>query len=203
VRTLKLLTAALLALALFVVAGAAVAYATIPLGNTRRPTFDVIIVLGYPTNPDGGPSPVERARVMEGIREYRRGKAPALIMTGGAAHNEHIEADAMADFAIAQGVPAGAILREERAQNTIQNAWYSVRIMQARQWKSAEVVSSESHLPRASLIFARFPIEYAMHGAPNPPETSWLYDCGAFVYEARSTARIRLFGFTANSWLPQ
>ncbi|HWD98238.1 MAG TPA: hypothetical protein VG345_04360, partial [Bryobacteraceae bacterium] len=60
-----------------------------------------------------------------------------------------------------------------------------------------------SHLPRASLIFARFPIEYAMHGAPNPPETSWLYDCGAFVYEARSTARIRLFGFTANSWLPQ
>jgi uncharacterized SAM-binding protein YcdF (DUF218 family) len=124
-------------------------------------------------------------------------------MTGGAAHNEHIEADAMADFAIAQGVPAGAVFREERAQNTIQNAWYSVRIMQARHWKSAEVVSSESHLPRASLIFARFPIEYAMHGAPNPPEAGWLYDCGAFVYEARSTARIRLFGFTANQHLPR
>jgi uncharacterized SAM-binding protein YcdF (DUF218 family) len=203
VRTLKLPLALLLAVALVMVAGAAVAYATVPRGNISRPTFDVIIVLGYPTNPDGRASPVERARVMEGIREYRRGKAPVLIMTGGAAHNEHIEADAMANFAIAQGIPAGAILREEKAQNTIQNAWYSVRIMQAHHWNSAEVVSSESHLPRASLIFARFPVEYAMHGAPNPPEAGWLYNCGAFIYEARSTARIRLFGFTASPYLPR
>jgi uncharacterized SAM-binding protein YcdF (DUF218 family) len=202
VRTVKLLLATLLALALLVVAGAAFAYATTPLSNTRRPIFDVIIVLGYPTNPDGSPSPVERARVTEGVREYRRGKAPALIMTGGAAHNDHIEADAMADLAIARGVPAGAVLREEKARNTIQNAWYSLRLMQARHWKSAEIVSSQSHLPRASLVFARFPIEYAMHGAPNPPEAGWLYNGGAFVYEARNTARIRLFGFTASPYLP-
>jgi uncharacterized SAM-binding protein YcdF (DUF218 family) len=201
-RAIKLLFVVLLAIGFVLLAGAAVVYATVPLGNTNRATFDVIIVLGYPANPDGSASPVERARVMEGVREYRRGKAPAMIMTGGAAHNQHIEADVMADFAITQGVPAGAILREEQARNTIQNAWYSVEMMEEHNWKSAEVVSSRSHLPRASLIFARFPVQYEMHGAPSREETGWVYDCAAFVNEARSTARIRLFGFTPSPYLP-
>ena len=201
-RTIKLLFAVLLAIGFVLLASAAVAYETVPLGNTNRVTFDVIIVLGYPANPDGSASSVERARVMEGVREYRRGKAPAMIMTGGAAHNQHIEADAMADFAITQGVPAGAILREEQARNTIQNAWYSVQMMEAHNWKSAEVVSSRSHLPRASLIFARFPVQYEMHGAPSREETGWVYDCAAFVHEAQSTTRIRLFGFTPSPYLP-
>jgi len=200
--TMKLLFTVLLAVAALMLAGAAVAYATIPLSNTHRSTFDVIIVLGYPTNPDGSASPVEQARVMEGVREYRRGKAPVLIMTGGAAHNKHIEANAMADYAIAQGVPARAILREQSAQNTVQNAWYSVEMMQDHQWKSAEVVSSPSHLPRASLIFARFPVEYTMHAAPNPAGIGWFYDCAAVVSEARSTAQIRVFGFMPNPYLP-
>ena len=200
--TMKALVTVLLAIAVLTLAGGAVAYATIPLSNTNQHAFDVIIVLGYPTNSDGSASPVERMRVLEGVREYRRGKAPALIMTGGAAHNKYIEAATMADYAIAQGVPARAILREEKAQNTIQNAWYSVQMMQAHGWRSAEVVSSRSHLPRASLIFARFPVEYAMHGAPNTDGIGWFYDCAAFVSEARSTARIQLFGFIPTPYLP-
>jgi uncharacterized SAM-binding protein YcdF (DUF218 family) len=200
--TMKALFTVVLAIAVLTLAGGAIVYTTIPLSNTHTPRFDVIVVLGYPTNSDGSASPVERARVMEGVREYRRGKAPALIMTGGAAHNAHIEADAMADLAIAQGVPASAILREEKAQNTVQNAWYSVQMMQAHGWRSVEVVSSRSHLPRASLIFARFPVEYATHGAPDADGMGWLYDCASFVSEARSTARIQMFGFTPTPYLP-
>ncbi len=201
-RTLKLLVAALLALTLLVVAGGTIVYETIPLSNTQRARFDAIIVLGYPTNPDGSPSPIQRTRVMEGVREYRRGIAAALIMTGGAAHNGYVEADAMAELAIAQGIPANVVLREKQAKDTVQNAYYSVAIMQAHQWKSAEVVSSQSHLPRASLIFARFPVRYSMHGAPDPPETGWVSDWAAFIYEARNTGRIRLFGFTPTRYLP-
>jgi uncharacterized SAM-binding protein YcdF (DUF218 family) len=193
----------LILLILVVVAGAgALVYTTIPLENTQQTHFDVIIVLGYPANADGTPSAVQRARVMEGVREYQRGVAPALIMTGGAAHNDHVEAVVMADFATCQGVPATAILREERAHDTIQNAYYSMQLMQARGWKSAEVVSSRSHLARASLIFRRFPIQYKMHGAPNPPEMGWLYNSAVYVYEARNTDRIRLFGFKPNHYLP-
>ena len=200
-RTSWLLSGIFLMVALILVAGVLL-YRTIPLGNTQRARFDVIIVLGYPANPDGSASPVERARVMEGLWEYRRGVAPALIMTGGAAHNEHVEADAMADFALSQGIPATGIVREKRAHDTIQNAYYSVRLMQAHGWSSAEVVSSRSHLPRASLIFARFPIQYRMQGAPRSPEVGWLYDRATFVYEARYADTIRLFGFRPNRYLP-
>ena len=191
-----------LSILVVVAAAGALVYTTIPLENTQRTHFDAIIVLGYPANADGTPSPVERARVLEGVREYRRGIAPALIMTGGSAHNQHVEADVMADFAIKQGVPATAVLREEQAHDTIQNAYYSMQLMQSHGWKSAEVVSSRSHLPRASLIFTRFPLDYRMHGAPNPPETGWLYSSAVYVYEARNTDRIRLVGFKPNRFLP-
>jgi uncharacterized SAM-binding protein YcdF (DUF218 family) len=201
-RWLRRLLWTILSILVAVLGIGALVYTTIPLENTQQTHFDAIIVLGYPANADGTPSPVERARVLEGVSEYRHGVAPALIMTGGSAHNEHVEADVMADFALTQGVPATAILREEQAHDTIQNAYYSMRLMQSHGWKSAEVVSSRSHLPRASLIFTRFPLQYRMRGAPNPPETGWLYTCAVYVYEARNTDRIRLFGFKPNRYLP-
>lgn len=178
-------------------------YGTVPFGNTQEQRFDVIIVLGFPANPDGTPSPIEKARVMEGVREYQRGVAPMLLMTGGAAHNQHTEAEVMADFAHSQGVPSEAIVRENQALNTIQNAYYSVEIMKTRGWKSAEVVSSPSHIRRASLIFTRFPIRYRVHGAPHPPEVGLLFDTAAYIREIQSTDRIRLLGFTPDRFIPR
>src|ERR1700723_1079162 len=106
--------------------------------------FDPIIVLGTPAEPDGTPSPEQRKRALEGIREYKAGVAPNLIFTGGPAHNQYVEAHVMTTLALAQGVPSNAILEEGRAQNTIQNIFYSQRIMAAHHWNSAEVVSSPS-----------------------------------------------------------
>jgi uncharacterized SAM-binding protein YcdF (DUF218 family) len=119
-------------LALIVILGAIAVYETVPLGNTAQTHFDTIIVLGYPANPDGTPSPVQRERVLEGVREYRSGLAPKLIMTGGPAHNHFVEAEAMASLAKAQGVPSTVIFEEKRAQDTIQNAYYSIQIMSKR-----------------------------------------------------------------------
>ena len=177
-------------------------YCTIPSGNTKRSHFDTIIVLGSPTNQNGTASPVGRARVLEGVREYQRGVAPTLIMTGGRAHNQYVEEEAMADFAVAQGVPSGSIVREGQAHDTIQNAYYSVQLMQARGWTSAEVVSSPSHLARASLIFERFPIEFRTHAAPDAPEMGRLYPMAAYVREIEYTDTLRLFGFKPNRFLP-
>ena len=50
--------------------------------------------------------------------------------------------------------------------DTIQNACYAVRIMKAHGWRSAEVVSSASHLPRAGIIFSELPLEWRTHAAP-------------------------------------
>jgi uncharacterized SAM-binding protein YcdF (DUF218 family) len=80
----------------------------------------------------------------------------------------------MARTAEAQGVPASSIVVEPQALDTIQNACYSARIMKAHGWRSAEVISNASHLPRAGLIFSRLPIDWRVHAAPplEPESTS-------------------------------
>jgi len=137
-----------------------------PVSNTALTRFDAIIVLGTPADDDGNPTPTQLARVNEGVHEYERGVAPRLILTGGAAHNKFTEARVMAQTAHAEGVPADSIFVEPKAMDTIQNACYTVRIMKAHGWRSAEVISSASHLPRAGLIFSRLPLEWRTHAAP-------------------------------------
>jgi uncharacterized SAM-binding protein YcdF (DUF218 family) len=167
-------------------AWAAIARATAPKSNTRLTHFDAIIVLGSPADADGNPSPHQLSRVTEAVHEYERGVAPRLIVTGGAAYNRFVEAEVMARTAHAQGVPESAIFVEGQAQNTIQNACYSFRIMKNHGWRSAEVVSSPSHLPRAGMIFSRLPVEWRTHAAPMlGPEASTLSE----LVEVAKTAR--------------
>jgi uncharacterized SAM-binding protein YcdF (DUF218 family) len=137
-----------------------------PTSNTSLSRFDAIIVLGTPADSDGNPSPELLARVTEGVHEYEQGVASHLILSGNAAHNQFVEARVMAATAHAQGIPELAIFEEPQANDTIQNACYSVRIMKAHGWRSAEVVSSASHLPRAGIIFNEFPLEWRTHAAP-------------------------------------
>ncbi len=138
-----------------------------PQSNTARDTFDAIIVLGYPADADGNPTPIQLARVTEAVQEYERGIAPRLIVTGSAVANHYVEAQVMARTAEAQGVPASNVFIEPNARDTIQNACYSVGLMKAHGWISAEIVSSPGHLPRAGLIFSRLPIEWRVHAAPS------------------------------------
>src|ERR1700733_13892397 len=153
-RSLRKILVIVLVVVLVVIIAAAFVYRNIPNHNTKLTHFDTLIVLGNPAEADGTPSPEQRERTLEGVREYKAGVAPHLIFTGGAAHNRFVEADVMKALAVAQGVPASDITVEEQAQNTIQNIYYSERIMEAHHWKSAEVISSPSRLPRAGLILA-------------------------------------------------
>jgi uncharacterized SAM-binding protein YcdF (DUF218 family) len=137
-----------------------------PTSNTSLAHLDAIIVLGHPADSDGNPSPEQLARVTEAVREYERGVASRLIMTGGMTRGQFVEARVMARTAEAQGIPASAILVEPEARNTMQNACYAVRIMKAHGWRSAEVVSSAYHLQRAGLIFSQLPLEWRTHSAP-------------------------------------
>lgn len=144
-----------------------------PTSNTSLNRFDTIVVLGNPADADGNPSPTQLARVTEAVHEYERGVAPRMIVTGGAVANDHVEAQVMARTAEAQGVPASAVVTEPDARDTIQNACFATRIMQAHGWTSAEVVSSSYQLPRAGVIFNRLPILWRSHASPalRPPST--------------------------------
>ena len=184
-------------------------YFTLPTNDTAATHFDTIIVLGTPARPDGTPSPEQRERVLEGVREYRAGIAPHIIMTGGAAHNHFVEADVMAAFARTQGVPADAILEEGQAHDTIQNIYYSAQIMHNHGWNSAEIVSSPYHLGRAALIAEAFDsrqpalrIDWRTHAARWPAE----YGIGSKIVldsvEAWRCLYIRTHGFPNSRFLP-
>jgi uncharacterized SAM-binding protein YcdF (DUF218 family) len=173
-----------------------------PHGNTKATRFDAIIVLGSPADDDGNPTPTQISRVSEAVHEYERGIAPRIILTGGAAHNNFVEADVMAKVAEAQGIPASAIFIETNAKDTIQNACYSARIMQQHDWRSAEVISNPSHLPRAGLIFDRLPIEWRTHPAlPQSPEASTIESAAGSI-ELLKTLRFLLYARWTESCAP-
>jgi uncharacterized SAM-binding protein YcdF (DUF218 family) len=177
-----------LAAVLALLLSAALARKLARLSNTDRQTFDAIVVLGTPADSDGNPTPQMLDRVTEAVHEYDRGVAPRLIVSGGAAHNRFVEADVMARVAEAQGVPPSAIFAEEKAQDTIQNACYSAHILKEHGWRSVEVVTSPSHVPRAALIFSRLPLQWRVHAAPGNATPGYYSHASQWV-EVIKTAR--------------
>ncbi|MGD0444434.1 MAG: YdcF family protein [Edaphobacter sp.] len=201
-KPLRKLLAIALALFAMTIVAATIVYRNIRATNSNLTHFDTIIVLGTPANPDGTPSPEQRERTFEGIREYKADVAPTLIFSGGPAHNQYVEAHVMATLALAQGVPPDAILEEGRAQNTIQNIFYSQRIMAEHNWTSAEIVSSPSHLPRAALILEHYAFNWRTHPAPWPSEYGFWQRAAHYSVEAESCLKLRIFGFPATRFLP-
>ncbi|MGO4209516.1 YdcF family protein [Terriglobus sp. 2YAB30_2] len=202
-RTLKWIGLVLLLVAVVILGGLEIAHWTLPNANTQQAKFDAIVVLGTPSKDDGTPSPEQRERVLEGVRQWKAGIAPVIIMTGGAAHNRFVEAHSMAVYAEQQGVPESAVIEEGKAQNTVQNIYYSNEIMQQHGWHSAEVVSSKSHLPRAGMILSHFPLEWKTDGAAKPAEYGWWREALFEFNEAQYCWTLRRKGFPKSKFLPQ
>lgn len=184
-------------------------FATIPRHNTAATHFDAIVVLGTPSRLDGTPSPEQRERVLEGVREYKACVAPHLIMTGGPAHNHFVEAHTMAQFAASQGVPPSDILEESQAQNTVQNIYYSAVIMHQHGWSSAEVVSSPYHLGRTALILMAFNqrqpqlnFDWKTHPSLWPKEYAIYHKIVLYTVESWRCLQLRFGGFPSSRFLP-
>ncbi len=155
--------------------------------NHGKERFDVIVVLGAAVGPAGGPSAALRRRVAEGVRRLEAGAAPVLLLSGGkgggAGSGVPAEAEVMRDLALAAGVAAGVaearLVLETDSRSTLENARHSARIMAARGWSSALVVTDTVHLPRALLAFRAAGIEAhgaaAKGGARDEPAWTWPY----------------------------
>src|SRR3569832_1295212 len=189
---MKILLRTLVAVMVVAVAAIVVLYLTAPSADTDKTHFDAIIVLGYPAKADGAPEPKKQTRKQKTKHKNKTNDAAHIIMTGGAAHNKFIEADVMARLAQANGVPASAILHERAARNTIENAGYSVMIMQEQGWRSAVVITTPAHGPRSGVIFSVYSIAWRTHAAPWLAEYTFLDKAVRYGYEAQATARLRL-----------
>ena len=193
---------AVLLIGVVLVGWAVIARKMAPMANTTRDHFDVILVLGTPADSDGNPTPDQLARVTEAVREYERGVASHIVLSGGASHNEFVEADVMARVAAAQGIPPSAIFVETKSKDTIQNACFSARLMKNHGWKSAEVISSGIHLPRVSMILSRTSLEWRLHAAA-PLDPGDAASAGPKAFEILKTIRYLMYANWAERCDPE
>jgi len=80
-------------------------------------------------------------------------KIKRILISSGAGIEHHSEARQTADRLIAWGVPATALVIEEKSQNTIQNAQFSQPLIEGSDTSPSLLVTSAIHLPRARAIF--------------------------------------------------
>lgn len=116
---------------------------------------DVIVVLGA-AQYDGRPSPVLRARLDHAIELYRRGIAPAMILTGGVGVGDTIsEAEVARRYASRHGVPLQSIWIERSGLSSDQSMTTVSRLMSRHGFGSAVLVSDPFHMLRLRVLAAR------------------------------------------------
>ncbi len=156
-------------------------------GWTSQPRkADCIVILGASVY-GITPSPVLQARIDEGLRLYRKGYAPMIIVSGSQAKREKIsEAEAMRRSLVSQGVPQDRILVDDRSGSTWENLLFSQQLMQQKGAKSAIIVSNRYHLLRSCLMAKRLGMDASYSGiflsdSPNAEATGFIREGLAIV----------------------
>lgn len=152
--------------AVFILLTPRILYGKLPYNRGKK--CDCIIILGYPANIDGSPSPILSERIKKGMELYKNGGAEKIICTGGAIKNEHIEADVMANELVKNGIPESSIIREKDSRATWENLKISKKIMQNNGFETAVIVSQLGHIRRASIYAAEMEVKHTVKKADMP-----------------------------------
>jgi uncharacterized SAM-binding protein YcdF (DUF218 family) len=94
-------------------------------------------------------------RLLYATALYKAGKAPVLLVTGGAQPDARPEAQLMKEALAIMGVPPRAILMERNSRNTNDNALYSAVILNNKGIKRILLVTSAYHMRRAVPLFEK------------------------------------------------
>jgi uncharacterized SAM-binding protein YcdF (DUF218 family) len=122
--------------------------------DQTRPA-DVIIVLGSQVTRNGQPGASLARRAAHAASLYKQGYAGYVLCTGGIGDNPPSEARAGCGRVMELGVPQSAIVYEEQAHSTEENAAFSAKIMRDRGWRTAILATDGFHLFRAMWMFQR------------------------------------------------
>jgi uncharacterized SAM-binding protein YcdF (DUF218 family) len=124
-------------------------------------SYDAIVVLGAGVLEPGTLRPTadltsaSKNRTTCGVELYQQGLAPKLLFSGGngnAFKDTMKDAQEMRRWAERLGVSREAIVIEEQSRTTYENAIETKRLLGAA---SVLLVTSASHLPRATALFAK------------------------------------------------
>ena len=111
-----------------------------------HPPVEFAVVLGAAVSGDR-PSPVFQARIDHAIGLLRDREVKQIIFTGGMGEGDALgEAQAAQEYALAKGVPAGALLIEERSRTTMENLAFAQPFVLEVPDSEIVVVSDPLHL---------------------------------------------------------
>ena len=136
---------------------------------------DAIVVLGGGGEwPRGELSSTALHRTLGGVRLYREGLAPLLVLSGSQGRFPPSQAERRRLLASMCGVPGEAILTDERAYTTEQEAQRVAALLRPRGARSILLVTDPYHMQRARRLFER--AGFAVRPAPaydmaDPAET--------------------------------
>ena len=149
-----------------------------------RRDVDAIVVLGA-AQYDGRPSPVFRARLDHAVDLYESGVARYLVVTGGKAQGDRTtEGAAARAFALSRGVPAAAILLEDRSRTTLESLRGVATLLRDHQLGSAVFVSDRTHMLRVLRIARDEGITaYGSPTATSPTDATFLSRADATIHE--------------------
>lgn len=151
---------------------------------------DAIVVLGA-AQYNGQPSPVLRARLDHAVELYQQGRAPVIVLTGGARDGDvTTEAKAGYDYLRGRaGIPDEQLLLEVDGTSTYESLAASARFLRERDVTDVILVSDPYHAKRVSLVADEVGL------VPHVSPTDGTAPLDRLVREALAVSAGRLVGF--------
>ncbi len=154
-RRVMRLAAALAVIYILIFYTPAVWFLAEPLKLTDAPhKADAIVVFAGGVGESGEAGQGYLERVEQAVELYKAGYAKNIIFSSGYMYIFK-EPLVMKALAVSLGVPAEAIILEDKARNTYQNVGFSERIMKDKGWNEILLVSSPYHMRRVSMVFKK------------------------------------------------
>lgn len=154
--------------------------------TAEKQSADAIVVLGghVQGNRSNWFEPYDRQSVVN--REsraaslYFAGRAPLIVLSGGALEGNISDTATMARSLQKLGIPSQVIIQETESKNTLENAELTDQTLRSLQKKSIFLVTSALHMPRAMLAFESTGIK--AWPAPLPPQIRWIKERGLRIW---------------------
>jgi uncharacterized SAM-binding protein YcdF (DUF218 family) len=191
----RVVTAALLALVLFVVSTALGIWWT--ARQDSRPASDAIVVLGS-AQYNGVPSSIFEARLEHARALYEDGVAPVIVTVGGKkAGDQFTEAEAGRDYLADGGVPSDALLAVPGGVDTLESMRLVGDTFRDRGWTTAVLVTDPWHAMRAERMAEDSGLEASSSPTRQGPAVQTRTT--QFKYILRETAAYLLYRATGAS----
>lgn len=87
------------------------------------------------------------------LKAFNNNKNSYIIVSGGNPKAQITQAKAMKIWLQKHGVPKNKIIEENASKNTIENAIYSMNIINEKNFKSITLITSDTHIRRAYILF--------------------------------------------------